>query len=173
MRALRSRTADVLLAVALIAGLAYAGLIHVGGYRAEAVLSGSMQPTLGVGTLVLVRPVASSQVRPGEIITFSSPEDHGMLITHRVVAVERTRGGARVLRTKGDANRVRDPWTIPARGRVGRVVAHVPYAGYGVVWLGSGIARKLLLLLTAITIGFVLLRRIWGSEPVRAEGVSA
>jgi signal peptidase I len=111
---------------ALIAGAvvtfvaAYAGLL-VAGYKPVAVYSGSMVPTLGVGSLAVDRVVTARSVRVGDVITFDDPYVKGRLVTHRVVKIVPTKHGL-AYRTKGDANPARDPWAIQLGGNVGRVV---------------------------------------------------
>src|SRR5215208_2078147 len=85
--------------VTLVAG--YAALL-VAGYKPVAVYSGSMRPTLGVGSLAVDRVVDASTVRVGDVITFNDPYVKGRLVTHRVVQVVETKRGL-AYRTKGDA----------------------------------------------------------------------
>ncbi|HEX2893511.1 MAG TPA: signal peptidase I [Marmoricola sp.] len=113
--------------VALVAGTAYAHFAL--GLRAYVVHTGSMEPLLEPGDLVIDRP-APRNVRVGEVITF----DHGAgltdLVTHRVAAV--SQGG---ISTKGDANRSRDAWLIRPDQVHGRMEHRVPRAGYLVHFL--------------------------------------
>src|ERR671930_631552 len=119
---------------ALVAGAvvtlvtAYAGLL-VAGFKPIAVYSGSMRPTLGVGSLAVDRVVPASSVRVGDVITFNDPYIKGRLVTHRVVQIVKTKHGL-AYRTKGDANAARDPWAIKLNDKVGRVAFDVPVAGY-------------------------------------------
>jgi signal peptidase I len=63
---------------ALVAGAvvtlvaAYAGLLAA-GFKPVAVYSGSMRPTLGVGSLAVDHVVPASSVRVGDVITFNDP----------------------------------------------------------------------------------------------------
>jgi signal peptidase len=149
----------------LVAGLivafavAYAGVIAA-GYKPVAVYSGSMRPTLGVGSLAFVRPVDSSKVRVGDVITFRDPYVQSRLVTHRVRQILRTRQG-QVFRTKGDANPTRDPWTIRLNGKVGRLSFQVPFAGYALVYAHTREARSALILLAAVLVLLGLLGWIW------------
>src|SRR6266542_6313296 len=116
--------------VALVAG--YAALL-VAGFKPVAVYSGSMTPTLGVGSLAVDRAIDASDVRVGDVITFPDPYLKGRLVTHRVAQILQTKKGP-AYRTKGDANPSRDPWTIRLTGEVGRVSFSLPYAGYVLVY---------------------------------------
>lgn len=114
------------------------------GWRADTVLSGSMEPALPVGCVQVTRPVNVEDLVVGDIITFRSPTN-GALMSHRVAAVEQ--GEAYRFRTKGDANEDVDPYLIPAENVVGRVCFKVAHAGRVVEYLKSPIGFILLGLL--------------------------
>ncbi|MFC1976781.1 signal peptidase I [Chloroflexota bacterium] len=98
------------------------------GWRVNAVLSGSMEPELKVGALVVTRPVEPDAIEVGDIITFRPTTVGENLITHRVVGVWVS--SPPYFETKGDANDSPDPFTVPARNLVGKICLHVPYWGY-------------------------------------------
>ena len=151
--------------VALV--LAYAGLL-VAGFKPIAVYSGSMVPTVQVGGLAVDRVVPARGVRVGDVITFEDPYVHGRLVTHRVVRIFHTTHGL-AYRTKGDANAVRDPWTIKLPDRVGRMSFSVPYAGYALWYAHTREVRTALIILAALFALSAILRRIWRSEGVEAR----
>ena len=139
--------------------LAYAGLL-VTGYKPIAVYSGSMVPTIRVGGLAVDRVVAASDVRVGDVITFQDPYVHGRLVhTDHGLAY----------RTKGDANAVRDPWTIKLPDRVGRMAFSVPYAGYVLWYLRTREIRTVLILLGALIALTAMLRAIWRDKPIEVR----
>jgi len=116
----------VLVAVATGSTVAWAAA-H--GYRMYIVHTGSMVPALRYGDIVIDRPV-QLPVHKDEIITFlynSGPEG---VVTHR--AISDTPAG---IRTKGDANPTRDPWTIHPDQVVGTPMLIVPVAGYLLYYL--------------------------------------
>jgi signal peptidase I len=149
--------------------VAYAGLVAA-GYRPVAVYSGSMTPTIPVGGLAIDKPITATNVRVGDVITFSDPYVKGRLVTHRVIRVLRTPQGL-AYRTKGDANPSRDPWTIRLSGRVGRVSYTVPLAGYVLVYAHTREIRGILILLAGLVLLLGLLRRIWNNETTAAARV--
>jgi signal peptidase len=153
----------------LVVGLALAllGPLAFGG-RTFAVLSGSMEPTLHVGDLVLEKKVAAPDIHAGDIVTFRSPEDSSKLITHRVRRVVIADGIVKVT-TKGDANLAVERWTVPANGSVGRALGRVPKIGYLLVWTRTPAGRLLLIALPACLLGLSQLWRIW-SKPSGAAG---
>jgi signal peptidase len=163
-----TRTAAMLLAgLAAAAVSAYLALIVL-GYKPAAVYSGSMVPTLRVGSLAVDRSVPSASVRVGDVITFADPYVRGRIVTHRVVRIFHTPSGL-AYRTKGDANETRDPWTIRLSGNVGRLSFSVPYAGYALWYLHTREVRTGLILFSALLLLTWLLRRIWRSEAAPAR----
>ena len=96
------------------------------GWRPVVVLSGSMAPALPVGGLAFLKPVNTSQVKAGDIISFQ----HGNVrVTHRVAEITKDAQGALAFRTKGDANNDVDSGLVPAASVDGREVFAVPYLG--------------------------------------------
>jgi signal peptidase I len=172
MRSFRTvlRTTVTLLAgVTVVTVAAYAALL-IAGFRPVVVYSGSMVPTLHVGTLALDRPVPASSVRVGDVITFSDPYVSGRLVTHRVIRIFHTTHGL-AYRTKGDANVSRDPWTIRLPDRVGRVKIAIPLAGYVLWYAHTREVRTAFIAIAALLLLTALLRRIWREEgPAPAAG---
>jgi len=74
---------------------------EVFGYRLYVIESGSMDPTLRVGALILShRPKDASDLKKDDIITFISSK--GKTITHRIVEEVVSEDGSISYRTKGD-----------------------------------------------------------------------
>lgn len=170
MRSFRTitRTAAMLLSgLAVVAVFSYLALIAL-GYKPVVVYSGSMVPTLRVGSLTVDRSVPSASVRVGDVVTFADPYVKGRLVTHRVVRIFHTPHGL-AYRTKGDANTARDPWTIRLPGRVGRVAFSIPYAGYALWYLHTREVRTGLILFSALLLLTWALRRIWRTPSTRVE----
>ncbi len=131
-----------------------------------------MRPTLAVGSLAVVKPVAASSVRVGDVITFNDPYVRSRRVTHRVVQIAVKADGTRAYRTKGDANPERDPWTIALPDRVGRLRFDVPYAGYGMVYAGTREVRTALILLSVATLLAVVLTSIWRQPRTSRSGAA-
>jgi len=129
-------------------------------YRAYAIETGSMTPTLPVGSEVILRPTKASALEVGDIIAFRRPDNRHELVTHRIVRIEH-RGGRRFFVTKGDANAVPDAWRVDGSGTGWKYAFRIPDAGYLVLGLGLPIARLALLGLIAILLAATALRRIW------------
>jgi len=133
------------------------------GDRSLVVRSGSMAPAIDTGDIVAVRPIAPSGARVGDIVTFKK---HGKLTSHRVRAIAR-RGTTLQFTTQGDANSGQEHWSVPANGRIGRVLYRVPKLGFVVVKVQTPAGRFVLIILPALLLGFSVLRRIWRDEPSR------
>lgn len=164
--------ADLALKLVLGAALAVFALLalipHTGLYRTETVLSGSMKPSFGAGDLVIVTPEPSRAVRVGQVISLHIPVGDHHVQTHRVVKV--LRGGEHpVIRTKGDANNARDPWTARLDGSTAwQVRVVVPKLGWLIVWLRSPWLRLLTVFFAPALFVIIAIRRIW-NEPDEDE----
>ena len=67
------------------AAIAAAVLISVSGIRCYAVLTGSMEPVLPVGSLLVVVPMSFDELKVGQDITYKTA---GGTVTHRIVAID-------------------------------------------------------------------------------------
>lgn len=128
------------------------------GWRVDSVLSGSMEPKLKVGSLILSHPVDSGDVRIGDVITFISPSN-GKLTTHQVVAVANQ--GYVSFQTKGVANEDVDPFVIKAPSLVGKVYFNIPYVGYAAQFFKSRWSLFVMLFLPGLAIVSMEIRKIW------------
>lgn len=140
-------------------------------YRTFTVLSGSMEPTIPVGSMIFDREVAAANLTRGDVVTFHPPGHPDKLVSHRIVRVEETKQGS-FLVTRGDANGVADDWRIPAEGSGLRYEFHVPYLGYVVGGLLTPVGRLIALTLAALWLGGLALWTIWRprKEPLPAVG---
>lgn len=128
------------------------------GYESLVVQSGSMEPTLRVGALAVVRPVPIAQLQVGDVITFRAPGDRSTLVTHRLVGIEPLEGSQRQFRTKGDANQSEELILVDQSTVLGILVYSVPYAGFVVDFASRPLGRLLLLGVPAVLLLFDLLR---------------
>jgi signal peptidase len=151
-------------AVVLLAVLAFVGLgvgPRTGQYRTLTVLSGSMRPSFAPGDLLVVTPKPTREIGVGDVITYAVPVGDHHVESHRVVSV-RWRGGAPIVRTKGDANARPDPWTAQLHGAtVWRTSLVVPKVGDVILWLRAPLIHTFLVLLVpALLVAFGLVS-IW------------
>jgi signal peptidase I len=133
---------------------------YVMGGRSYTVMSGSMEPRIHTGDVVGEERIAPADMRSGDIVTFQDPEKAGRMITHRVRSV-RERAGVYSVVTKGDANNNVERWTIPADGQLGRVQYRVGHVGRLLVFTRGPFGILMLVVLPAMLLGGLELRRIW------------
>jgi signal peptidase I len=133
--------------------LGFGAVLWHDGYRMYVIHTGSMQPTLNPGDVIIDKPVGAHTVlEPGEIITFRHSDLTTDVVTHRFTGYTETG----LIDTKGDANETADPWQIRPPQVTGAEAYVVPRLGYLVVFLRqpSGVASVVTALL-----GLILL---WG-----------
>lgn len=95
------------------------------GYQSLAVLSGSMEPEIPVGSLVFAKETEPSALEVGDVITYKLSGT--TLVTHRVIENDTVSGQ---LITQGDANDVADSNPVEYQNVVGKVTMHLPWLGY-------------------------------------------
>ncbi len=103
---------------------------RLAGATPYTILTGSMQPAMPSGTLVVVKPVAPENIAIGTAITYQLESGKPSVATHRVVRVGIDGTGQRIFSTQGDANNAPDEKPVlPAQVR-GEVWYSVPYLGH-------------------------------------------
>jgi signal peptidase len=142
-------------AIGLIAIVTLPGVF---GYQALTVVSGSMEPTLATGSVVIDKVISPAEARPGDVVTFQDPLRPRQL-THRLQRV-RVEGDTFFMVTLGDANDAPERWNVPRDGEIGRVVAHVPKLGHARAALSTRYAR-LGALGVVLLLGGLLLVDLW------------
>ena len=148
------------------------------GWQRYAIVSGSMTGTYDRGTLVLDEVVPVADLKVGDVITYLPPSGAGPdhLITHRIAWIGKDQTGARIFRTKGDANQVADPWTFRlSQPTQARVRFGVPHVGR-VLWaLSRKDVRMIIIALPALLIALSTLIALWrqlGEAARRAENAA-
>lgn len=139
-----------------------------GWYRTTTVLSGSMQPTINPGDVIVVVPTGSDNVRPGDIVTFQLPDGNGT-VTHRVTSVER-RDGKLNVNTKGDANEAADTQAVTfVDDTAWRTKLVIPKVGYALVAVRAILEQRLYPAVIGLLIAASLLWTIWRPSPKEAH----
>ncbi len=102
------------------------GYVNIGGFMMFRVVTGSMEPTIPVGALLITKEVDISTVALDDIICFRTQEAEiwGKIVTHRVVEVLELGESSVLLRTRGDANLVADGYLVTEGNFVGKVIWH-------------------------------------------------
>ena len=130
LRRMLGAAGDCTMLVTLVAFLLLAVGPHLLGYRTATMLSGSMRPGIAAGSVVISSPTPVDQLAVGDVITIEAPTPPHDVVTHRIVAIDRTSSGT-LVRTRGDANPNADPWSAQLdHDRVLRVSTVIPWLGY-------------------------------------------
>jgi signal peptidase len=103
-------------------------------------MTGSMEPRITPGDIVIARPVPATDLKLGQILLVEDPDQAGHLRLHRFVDV-RADGS---LTLKGDANPEADSSPIPVTDVHGVGVLRVPLIGLPVVWAAEHQILKVL-----------------------------
>lgn len=93
------------------------------GYQTYNVISGSMEPEIPVGSLILVKEIDPYDIETGQVIAFYS---NASVVTHRVVKNNSFDGK---FVTKGDANADVDLKDVDYSELIGIVEHHYPLLG--------------------------------------------
>ena len=104
----------------------------IAGFHPMVVLSGSMEPTYPVGSVVYYKSCSFEELQVGDAITFQAGDS---LVTHRITTVN---GISRNVITKGDNNSSEDPSPVEAdliKGRTAKI--KLPYLGFFVQFCKS------------------------------------
>jgi signal peptidase len=151
--------------LALLGSLLTVAATNLLGYDSYVIYSGSMEPTVKVGSLLLTRPANVEDLQVGDVITYRSPGNHTTL-THRIVSI-RQQDGERVFKTKGDASLQPDPREVILRGQVSKMAFDIPYLGYVVDFAKSTQGVVLFLLVPAAGLLLIHTRKMWKERASR------
>lgn len=123
------------------------------GCKIFVVLTGSMEPEIAVGDMIIVRDIEPVDVNKEDIITYQSSESNN-IITHRVKRILSNNKIEFI--TKGDANKVEDPNVVGSDRLIGKVIGHVPKVGCALRFIQNN-AKAVLLIILAISIVFAFI----------------
>jgi signal peptidase I len=129
-----------------LALLIFTRSLHIGGWKALSVQTGSMRPAINPGDLVLVKRVPITSLKAGDVITYINPRNLRQTITHRIVAIHGPQ-----LTVKGDANKAPDP-TVFAHMVIGKVEHNVSHLGYIADFVRKPLGLALLIYVPALAI---------------------
>jgi signal peptidase len=164
----------VLLLAVVVPFVIYAVPQVVGAEHSYVVLSGSMQPTMGPGDVVVVNDVPAPEIEQGDVITYAESGD-GQPTTHRVIEVVEQRGET-AFRTQGDNNPNPDQSLVTAAELDGRVMSVggylfvIPLIGYVIQFSSTPLGLVALLILP---LGALVVSEIWDVITTASGGSSA
>lgn len=122
---------NILLA-AMITAFVSVIVLKSAGFQFFTVMSGSMEPVLPVGSVVLVEPISYDDIEVGDDVTFVVGEEK-VVVTHRVIEKNEKN---QTVTTKGVANDVPDE-PIPQEAIIGLVKADIPAIGKALYFLST------------------------------------
>ena len=153
-----------------------------GNIQIKVVESGSMEPAIKTGSVVLIKPSSIDKI--GDVFTFEGnfKDAKGQKVptTHRIIEMRVDRGNP-VYVTKGDANEERDTTEISHQKVIGKVLVSVPYLGYAVEAAKRPYGFLAIIVIPAAIVVWDQSGKIWGeikrmrakrkedSEPPREE----
>ena len=155
-----------------------------GTYQLFVVESGSMKPSVDIGSVLLVQP--ASQVKKivspvptpvfnkGDVVTYLSGDNP---VTHRVVEVGKA-DRQFTYQTKGDANRTPDQGKVAENQILGKAIIMVPYIGHAVNFAKTQMGYIFLIVvpITLIIYSEILtinseVRKIFAQRRMRREAI--
>lgn len=116
------------------------------GYAQLVVLSGSMDPTLKVGDMIVVHEEQAYEEQ--DIITFRTET---VPTTHRIIETKDTG-----FITKGDANNVEDEGIVTKNQIYGRVVMVIPKVGEWMLFMKQPVSMLIMILVLCVL--------LWGKD---------
>ncbi len=114
-------------------------------YGVHTVESGSMEPAISKGDLILVKQVPFADLKVGDDVTFITTEG---FVTHRLMAQSGTR-----FVTQGLANEIPDPLPMGPESYCGKVIAVIPLLGSLLSPMSASVWPAVLVCLLILMIG--------------------
>ena len=130
MKKLFSAVTTSLLIIVAVLAIMLAG-VRLVGITPYTVLSGSMEPSIHVGSLIYTVKPDPKALEVGDVITYVI--EGGTVVTHRIIEIVPDESDASVLRfkTKGDNNNTADMGEpIHQNNILGKMLFTIPYLGY-------------------------------------------
>lgn len=137
-----------------VIALSFIGYCAANQFKLFILTSGSMEPALSAGTLVITQP--KQRYHPGEVVSFHREtmvgrKKRSLVVTHRILSSRKTDDGF-VYQTKGDSNQSPDEELLDQDYIYGKVLAAVPLIGFLLMWPYSSIGFYFLIILPAVLI---------------------
>lgn len=121
------------------------------GYELRIVQSGSMEPAIPTGALIVTR--VEDRYAVGDVITFTQSGPRSLPTTHRIIA-DGLQNGEVVYTTKGDANSDSDPNPVALSDVSGLVIFSLPWLGYIIDFARQPLGFALMIGVPALVILF-------------------
>ena len=146
------------------------------GYSIFRVSTGSMEPELMVGDVILTKEVDDvNSLEVGEVITYRGTigEYADMLITHQIVKAPYVENGTTYVVTKGIANEIEDS-PVPVDKITGKLVCKIPFLDmiYSFFLTPWGLLTAILLILLAFAGEFWNIYKLSHSEKAELPAIN-
>ncbi len=158
---------NFLLGILIVLLAVFAGILLIPravGYQSLAVLSGSMEPEISVGSIVFTKEADFSSLQTGDIITYRIGEE--TMVTHRIESIDEVNGQ---VVTKGDANDTADAEPISYSNIVGKVGFFLPLLGYLTIYIKTPLGIAAVCGLLVILILLLFLPEVFKNEEKEAQ----
>lgn len=160
---------SLLVGLAVVLAILLVG-VRLVGFQVFFILSGSMEPEYRVGSLIYVKEVDYTELKPGDVITYMLSED--TVSTHRIVEVIPDEEDPAVLRfsTKGDANEAVDGTLVHYKNILGTPVLSIPYLGYLASYISSPPGTYVAISVGAFLLALMFLPDLFREETPKKRG---
>lgn len=142
----------ILITIIVIFAFLIAG-IRIFGYIPFTILSGSMEPTYHVGSMIYVKKADANSLKVGDPVTFYL-DDGKTVATHRIIEIDKEN---KTLRTQGDANETPDGAPVKFESVIGMPKFSIPNLGYFSAFV-TGVPGKYIavaVLLVVVLLSFI------------------
>lgn len=119
------------------------------GIKTYVIISGSMQPELNIGDIVIVKSIKAEELKVGDVISFRDKQN---VITHRINKIQNQKDEIEY-KTKGDSNNTEDKIVVEFNMIEGKVVGKVPCIGNLVLMLQR---KTAIIMIIIIFYGYLL-----------------
>ncbi|CAN2242363.1 LepB Signal peptidase I [actinobacterium SCGC AAA044-D11] len=129
--------------------LIFSGFSFTGNAKARIVLTGSMEPAISVGDIIITTPVTRKDPKVGDVIAYDAKRFNGekvAIFSHRIIGGDIKSGFI----MKGDANKSPDPQKPTSQDILGVVIFVIPV-------IGKFLTMKALFLIIPSIFGFWLI----------------
>ena len=159
------RTCGILNGIIMMILAAAAGILILPvltGFSTMAVISGSMEPGIPVGSVIVIKESEPEKLKQGDVITYAlAGQMEGKNVTHRITQIDTSN---RLVTTKGDANNSEDIQQVPFERIIGKKVFHVPLLGYISMYIKTPLGIAVICGIIFIMILLNLIPEIFGDR---------
>lgn len=113
------------------------------GIKTYIIVSGSMEPNINIGDMVIVKEVDESKLKVGDIISYRNGQN---VITHRITKINIDNENIQYI-TKGDNNNTEDSVVLTIDSIEGKVIKKIPYIGKFILFMQNKLAIIILVVL--------------------------